>query len=93
MVVSVIIFALTSYYSQVLTRDIFFNDYVCQIFFFIKSLMAECSEQVSQVHEMCYHDLEIMSSYLGCFELGVHSTSVKVVLEPKIKSQLLTVDL
>ena len=44
-----------------------------------KSLMAEWLEQASQWHEMCCHDLEVMSSNpsrveLG--ELGVHGTSV-----------------
>ena len=45
--------------------------YVCK-----KSLMAKWLEQVSQWHEMCCHDLEVMSSNPGWVELGVRSTSV-----------------
>ena len=41
-----------------------------------KSLMAEWLEQVAQCHEMCCHDLEVMSSNPGLVELGVPSTSV-----------------
>ena len=38
--------------------------------------MAEWLEQASQQHEMCCHDLEVMSSNPGRVELGVISTSV-----------------
>ena len=38
--------------------------------------MAEWLEQMSQGHEMCGHDLEVMSLNPGQVELGVHSTSV-----------------
>ena len=41
------------------------------------SLMAEWLEQVSQWHEMCCHDQEVMSSSPSRVELGVLSTSVK----------------
>ena len=37
--------------------------------------MAEWLEQASQWHEMCCHDLEVMSSNPGQGELGVRSTS------------------
>ena len=43
---------------------------------FWKSLMAELLNKASQWHEMCSHDLEVMSSNPGQVELGVHSTSV-----------------
>ena len=38
--------------------------------------MAEWLEQASQWHEVCCHDLEVMSSNPGWVELGVRSTSV-----------------
>ena len=38
--------------------------------------MAEWLEQASQWHEMCCHDLEVMSSNPGQVELGVVSTEV-----------------
>ena len=41
-----------------------------------KSLVAKWLEQASQEHEMCCHDLEVMSSNPGQVELGVRSTSV-----------------
>ena len=44
--------------------------------------MVEWLEQVSQLHEMYCHDLEVMSSNPGRVELVVHSTSV-LILEPK----------
>ena len=40
-------------------------------------------EQASQWHEMCCHDLEVMSSNPGRVELGLRSTSVLSVLDPK----------
>ena len=42
----------------------------------VKSLMAEWLERASQWHEMCYHNLEIISLNPGGIELGVYSTSV-----------------
>ena len=42
----------------------------------LKSLMDEWLEQASQWHEMCCHDLEVMSSNPGWVELRVRSTSV-----------------
>ena len=38
--------------------------------------MAEWLEQASQWHEVCCHDLEVMSSNPGRVELGVRGTSV-----------------
>ena len=38
--------------------------------------MAEWLKQVSQWHEMCCHDLEVMSSNSGRVDLGMRSTSV-----------------
>ena len=38
--------------------------------------MAEWLEQVSQWHEMYFHDLEVMSSNPSWVELGVHTISV-----------------
>ena len=38
--------------------------------------MVEWLEQVSQLHEMYRHDLEVMSSNPSWVELGAHSTSV-----------------
>ena len=38
--------------------------------------MAEWLEEVSQSHEMCCHDLEVMSSKHSRVELGVCSASV-----------------
>ena len=38
--------------------------------------MAKWLEQASQGHEMCCHDLEVMSSNPSQVELGVRSTSV-----------------
>ena len=47
--------------------------------------MAEWLEQASQWHEMyCHDDLEAMSSNPGQVDLGVGSTSVYVVPQPKI---------
>ena len=45
--------------------------------------MAEWLEQASQWHKMYCHDLEAMSSNLGWIELGVHCTSVQIVLDPE----------
>ena len=42
----------------------------------LKSLMAERLEQASQWHEMCCHDLQVMSSNPSWVELGVLSASV-----------------
>ena len=47
-------------------------------------LMAKWLEQASQWQEMYCHDLEIMSSNPSQVELGVHSTSVQVLFDPKI---------
>ena len=41
-----------------------------------KSLMAKWLEQASQWHEMYHHDLEVVSSNPGWFELGVGNISV-----------------
>ena len=49
----------------------FFNTLILR-----KSLIAEWLEQVSKWHEMCCHDLEVMSFELRWVELGVRSTSV-----------------
>ena len=38
--------------------------------------MPKWLEKVSQWHDMCCHDLEVMSSNPGRVELGMHSTSV-----------------
>ena len=38
--------------------------------------MAEFLEEASQWHEMCYHDLEVISLNPGQVEPGVHGTSV-----------------
>ena len=43
--------------------------------------MAKRLQQASQCHEMHCHDLEFMGSNSGRVELGVCSTSVKVVPE------------
>ena len=42
----------------------------------LKSLMAKWLQQVSQWHEMCCHDLEVMSSNSGRVELEVLSAFV-----------------
>ena len=55
------------------------------LLFKTQSLMALWLEQASQWHEMYCHDLKIMSSNPSRVKLGVDSTSVKVVLDPKIK--------
>ena len=52
----------------------------------VESLMVEWLEQASQRHETYCHDLEVMSSNSSRVELGVRSTSVQVVLEPKINN-------
>ena len=46
--------------------------------------MVEWVELVPQGHEMYFHDLEVMSLNPGRVELGVHSTSIQVILEPNI---------
>ena len=54
-------------------------------------LMAEWLGWASQGHEnnlMYCHDLEVMGSNPGRAELMVHSTSVKIILELKKKTQL-----
>ena len=38
----------------------------------VKLLMAKWLEQASQLHEMCCHNLEVMSSNPGWVELGVY---------------------
>ena len=50
----------------------------------ISPLMAKWLEWAPQGHEMYCHDLEVMGLNPGWVELQVHSTSVQVVLEPKI---------
>ena len=50
----------------------------------MKSLMAEWLEQASQCHEMCCHDPDVMSSNPGRVKLGVLSSSVLSLFEPKI---------
>ena len=45
--------------------------------------MAEWLGQASQGHEMYSHDLEVMDSNPSQVEIGVRSTSVYAVLEPK----------
>ena len=45
--------------------------------------MVELLGQSSQGHEMCCDDLELMGMKPGWVKLGIRSTSVKVVLEPK----------
>ena len=54
-------------------------------FYTLKSLNAEWLDQALQWHEMYCHDLEIMSLNPDQVELWVHTTSVQVVLEPKLQ--------
>ena len=49
-----------------------------------ESVMAKWLGQASRGYEMHCHDLEVTGSNPGQVELWVHSTSVKVILEPKI---------
>ena len=46
--------------------------------------MAKLYEQASQRHEIYCRDLEVMSSKPSWVELGIPSTSVQVILDPKI---------
>ena len=43
-----------------------------------KSLMVKWLEQVSRWHEVCCHDLEVMSLNPDWFDLGVDGTSVQL---------------
>ena len=45
--------------------------------YIITSLIAKWLQQVSHWHEMCCHDLEVISSNSGRVELGVRSTPVR----------------
>ena len=50
------------------------------VHFFKKIPYSSVVKQVSQGYESAFHNLEVMGSNQGCFELEVHSTFVKVVL-------------
>ena len=60
------------------------SNIMCSIFLCYKSLMAEWLEQASQWHKMHCHDLEAISSNPDRVKLGVLSTSVQGVPEPKM---------
>ena len=47
--------------------------------------MAELLEHASHWHEVYCHYQKVLGSNLGWVNLGVGSTSVEVILKPKIK--------